>query len=172
PWLRSIVVYALCLCFFDATHPLLPLPMVSDNGDGKQLFDKVTNNFKVTRAFVTMVEEMKVIEAKTPRKGNSKDTFTEVMAVVAYSDRIPMLLFMGGGMGVGKTTVLKEVLKEGFWAEAAPNVVVVEADTFKETNVIYRDLSSKGHHNDMLQAAELDVIRFLMHPNQLAFVLN
>ncbi|GJS81473.1 hypothetical protein Tco_0748014, partial [Tanacetum coccineum] len=43
----------------------------------------------------------------------------------------------------------------GFWAEAAPNVVVVEADTFKETNVIYRDLSSKGHHNDMLQAAEL-----------------
>ncbi|GJY79565.1 hypothetical protein Tco_0485366 [Tanacetum coccineum] len=102
-----------------------------------------------------MVEEMKVIEAKTPRKGNSEDAFTEVIAVVAHSDRIPVLLFMGGGMGVRKTTVLKEVLKEGFWAEATPNTVVVEADAFKETDVIYLALSSKGHHNDMLQAAEL-----------------
>ncbi|PWA34414.1 hypothetical protein CTI12_AA619360 [Artemisia annua] len=37
----------------------------------------------------------------------------------------------------------------------AENVVVVEADAFKETNVIYRALISKGHHNDMLQTAEL-----------------
>ena len=44
---------------------------------------------------------------------------------------------------------------EGFWAEAAENVVVVEADAFKETDVIYRALSSKGHHHDMLQTAEL-----------------
>jgi hypothetical protein len=33
--------------------------------------------------------------------------------------------------------------------------VVVEADAFKETDVIYRAISSKGHHNDMLQTAEL-----------------
>ncbi|GKE03801.1 hypothetical protein Tco_1395819, partial [Tanacetum coccineum] len=44
-----------------------------------------------------MVEQMKVIGAKTPRKGNSKDAFPEVMAAVAHSDRIPVLLFMGGG---------------------------------------------------------------------------
>ncbi|PWA82385.1 Zeta toxin domain [Artemisia annua] len=63
---------------------------------------------------------------------------------------------MGGGMGAGKSTFLKEILKEyRFWAEAAENVVVVEADAFKETNVIYRALISKGHHNDMLQTAEL-----------------
>jgi hypothetical protein len=33
--------------------------------------------------------------------------------------------------------------------------VVVEADAFKETDVIYRAISSRGHHNDMLQTAEL-----------------
>ncbi|GKA10344.1 hypothetical protein Tco_0689777 [Tanacetum coccineum] len=59
-----------------------------------------------------MVEEMKVIGAKTPRKGDSEDAFTEVMGVVAHSDRTPVLLLMGGGMGFGKSTVLKEVLKD------------------------------------------------------------
>ena len=33
--------------------------------------------------------------------------------------------------------------------------MVVEADAFKETDVIYRALSSRGHHDDMLQTAEL-----------------
>lgn len=42
-----------------------------------------------------------------------------------------------------------------FWSGAAANAVVVEADAFKETDVIYRALSSSGHHNDMLQTAEL-----------------
>lgn len=42
-----------------------------------------------------------------------------------------------------------------FWSGAAANAVVVEADAFKETDVIYRAISSRGHHNDMLQTAEL-----------------
>ena len=33
--------------------------------------------------------------------------------------------------------------------------MVVEADAFKETDVIYRALSLRGHHQDMLQTAEL-----------------
>ncbi|GKB81959.1 putative zeta toxin domain, P-loop containing nucleoside triphosphate hydrolase [Tanacetum coccineum] len=81
-----------------------------------------------------MVKEMKVIGAKTPRKGDSEDAFTEVMGVMAHSDRTPVLLLMGGEMGSGKSTVLKEVLKEGFWAEAAAKAVVVEADAFKESH--------------------------------------
>ncbi|GJS14121.1 hypothetical protein Tco_0408593 [Tanacetum coccineum] len=78
----------------------------------KQRFDKVTNDLKVTRAFATMVEEMKVIGTNTQRKGDSEDAFTEVMGAVAHSNRSPVLLFMGGGMGAGKSTVLKEVLKD------------------------------------------------------------
>lgn len=42
-----------------------------------------------------------------------------------------------------------------FWAGAAGNAVVIEADAFKESDVIYRALSSRGHHVDMLQTAEL-----------------
>ena len=42
-----------------------------------------------------------------------------------------------------------------FWAGAAGNAVVIEADAFKESDVIYKALSSRGHHNDMLQTAEL-----------------
>jgi len=66
-----------------------------------------------------------------------------------------VLLLMGGGMGAGKSTVLKDILKEPFWSGAAANAVVVEADAFKETDVLYRALSSRGHHHDMLQTAEL-----------------
>lgn len=42
-----------------------------------------------------------------------------------------------------------------FWSGAAANAVVVEADAFKETDVVYRALNSIGHHHDMLQTAEL-----------------
>lgn len=41
------------------------------------------------------------------------------------------------------------------WSKDEANAVVVEADAFKETDVIYRAISSMGHHNDMLQTAEL-----------------
>ncbi|KAI3804268.1 hypothetical protein L1987_25686 [Smallanthus sonchifolius] len=120
-----------------------------------QRFERVTKHLKTTRAFTTMVEEMKAIGSNTPKKGEGDDTFTEVMGPVAHCDRSPVLLFMGGGMGAGKSTVLKEILKEAFWSGTAENAVVVEADAFKETDVIYRALSSKGHHSDMLQTAEL-----------------
>ena len=42
-----------------------------------------------------------------------------------------------------------------FWTDARANAVVVEADAFKESDVIYQAISSRGHHNDMLQTAEL-----------------
>ncbi|GER56163.1 P-loop containing nucleoside triphosphatehydrolases superfamily protein [Striga asiatica] len=110
----------------------------------KQRFDKITKELKVTRMFSTLVEEMKAI-----------GTVSNVMAPVALSERSPVLLLMGGGMGAGKSTVLKDVMKESFWSSAGANAVVVEADAFKETDVIYRALSSRGHHQDMLQTAEL-----------------
>ncbi|GMI73861.1 hypothetical protein like AT1G06750 [Hibiscus trionum] len=112
----------------------------------EQRFERVTKNLKVARVFNTLVEEMKAM-------GHDSQC-TEVMAPVAHSNRSPVLLFMGGGMGAGKSTVLKDILKEPFWAEAAANAVVIEADAFKESDVIYRALSSKGHA-DMVHTAEL-----------------
>ncbi|KAL3334714.1 hypothetical protein AABB24_031107 [Solanum stoloniferum] len=120
----------------------------------KQRFEKITKDLKVTRVFSTLVEEMKAI-GTISSDGNGESRCTDVMVPVAHSQRSPVLLLMGGGMGAGKSTVLKDILKQSFWSEAAANAVVVEADAFKETDVIYRALSSRGHHNDMLQTAEL-----------------
>nr|GMD79374.1 hypothetical protein DY000_00000664 [Ipomoea batatas] len=86
--------------------------------------------------FSTLVEEMNIIG---PVSNSDDSKHTDVMVPVAHCDRSPVLLLMGGGMGAG----------------AAKNAVVVEADAFKETDVIYRALSSRGHHQDMLQIAEL-----------------
>ncbi|KAJ4839907.1 hypothetical protein Tsubulata_026599 [Turnera subulata] len=115
-----------------------------------QIFERVTKNLKVARVFTTLVEEMKAMGLAA----SDDSQCTEVMAPVALGDRSPVLLLMGGGMGAGKSTVLKDILKETFWAGAAGNAVIIEADAFKETDVIYRALSSRGHV-DMIQTAEL-----------------
>ncbi|WCJ24429.1 P-loop containing nucleoside triphosphate hydrolases superfamily protein [Euphorbia peplus] len=116
----------------------------------EQRFERVTKNLKVARVFNTLVEEMKAMGLSS----TDESRCTEVMAPVAHSDRSPVLLFMGGGMGAGKSTVLKDILKEPFWAGAAGNAVIIEADAFKESDVIYRALSKRGHA-DMIQTAEL-----------------
>lgn len=73
----------------------------------QQRFETVTKNLKVARVFTTLVEEMKAIRAS-----NDDSECTDVMAPVAHCDRSPVLLFMGGGMGAGKSTVLKDILQE------------------------------------------------------------
>ncbi|XP_012569826.1 calmodulin calcium-dependent NAD kinase-like isoform X2 [Cicer arietinum] len=113
----------------------------------KRRFERVTENLKVTRVFSTLVKEIKAIKVVSHN--------CDVMDPIVHSERSPVLLLMGGGMGSGKSTVLKDILKESFWSAAASNVVVVEADDFKENDVIYRALNSRGHHDDMLQTAEL-----------------
>ncbi|KAE9585542.1 putative Zeta toxin domain-containing protein [Lupinus albus] len=74
----------------------------------EQRFERVTKNLKVARVFNTLVEEMKAMGIAAPDDSQC----TEVMAPMAHSDRSPVLLLMGGGMGAGKSTVLKDILKE------------------------------------------------------------
>ena len=66
----------------------------------------MTKDLKVTRLFSTLVEEMKAIGGTA-----SNGSCTDVMVPVAHSKRSPVLLLMGGGMGAGKSTVLKDILK-------------------------------------------------------------
>lgn len=158
---RCILGY---LAFHWSQTPLLISQILSVDSEQKKLkelvmaatrkirFDKITKDLKVMRVFSTLVEEMKAIGTISSNEGLNH---SDVMAPVALSQRSPVLLLMGGGMGAGKSTVLKDIMKESFWSGAAANAVVVEADAFKETDVIYRALSSRGHHHDMLQTAEL-----------------
>ncbi|OEL23646.1 hypothetical protein BAE44_0015341 [Dichanthelium oligosanthes] len=119
----------------------------------KMRFERVTRELKVTRLFTTLVEELRAIGIICNHHDNRAGT--DVLVPKAHSDRSPVLLLMGGGMGAGKSTVLKQIMKEVFWTGARANAVVVEADAFKESDVIYQAISSRGHHNDMLQTAEL-----------------
>lgn len=66
----------------------------------------MTKDLKMKRVFSTLVEEMKAIR----REGDSY--CTDVMVPAALSERSPVLLLMGGGMGAGKSTVLKNIMKE------------------------------------------------------------
>ncbi|XP_065863154.1 calmodulin calcium-dependent NAD kinase-like [Euphorbia lathyris] len=112
----------------------------------KQRFERVAKSLKMTRLFSTLVEEMKAI-------GKGESQSSDIMVPVALCNRSPVLLLMGGGMGAGKSTVIKDILKESFWSGSAP--LIVEADAFKESDVIYRAISAMGHHDDLLQTAEL-----------------
>ncbi|WJX12428.1 hypothetical protein P8452_02932 [Trifolium repens] len=114
----------------------------------KQRFERVTKNLKVTRVFSTLVEEFKIIHGGVLQS-------KEVMIPMDINKRSPVLLFMGGGAGAGKSTVLKDILKESFWLAASSKAVVVDSDAFKMTDVIYKALNSRGHHDDMLPTAEL-----------------
>lgn len=67
-------------------------------------FKRVAKNLKVTRVFSTLVEEIKAI------KGDSQSCV--VKDSVVHTERSPVLLLMGGGMGSGKSYVLKDILKE------------------------------------------------------------
>ncbi|XWS76304.1 hypothetical protein CRYUN_Cryun01aG0164400 [Craigia yunnanensis] len=136
--------------FSSDAEPKKKLKQIFMAATREQRFERVTKNLKVARVFTTLVEEMKAMGLTS----TDDSQCTEVMAPVAHSDRSPVLLLMGGGMGAGKSTVLKDILKEPFWAGAAGNAVVIEADAFKESDVIYRALSSKGHA-DMVRTAEL-----------------
>ena len=62
----------------------------------------------MARVFNTLVEELKVIRLMT----SDDSECTDVMVPVAHSNQSPVLLFMGGGMGAGKSTVLKDILAE------------------------------------------------------------
>lgn len=89
-WIRFIVT-VLILCY----------------GNRKQRFERVTKDLKVARLFSTLVEEMKAIGLASHGENRSNDT----MVPAAHCDRSPVLLLMGGGMGAGKSTVLKDILK-------------------------------------------------------------
>ncbi|XAR61133.1 hypothetical protein NMG60_11034756 [Bertholletia excelsa] len=144
-------------------HSMISQVLTADNEPKKKLkhivmaatreqrFERVTKNLKVARVFNTLVEEMKAIGLAS----SDDSQCTDVMAPVDHKDRSPVLLFMGGGMGAGKSTVLKDILKEPFWAGAAANAVIIEADAFKESDVLYKALNTSDHHHDMLQTAEL-----------------
>eukprot|EP00899_Mesostigma_viride_P025497 jgi/Mesvir1/6131/Mv00835-RA.1 len=59
--------------------------------------------------------------------------------------RRPVVLFLGGGMGAGKSTAVAAVMERGFWGLLGEaRVLVVEADAFKESDVVYQAMRQRA----------------------------
>jgi thiol-disulfide isomerase/thioredoxin len=76
------------------------------------------------------------------------------------SDRAPVAILLGGGMGSGKTSSVRQLSQTNFWQERGSNVVVVEADAFKMTDPVFLSLnaigvtSAHGVHTKSVERAE------------------
>lgn len=58
---------------------------------------------------------------------------------------LPTIIFLGGGMGAGKSTVVEHSLKQlPFFAEIADTTVIIEADKFKARDPLYEALLNQG----------------------------
>eukprot|EP00475_Leptophrys_vorax_P023210 TRINITY_DN3169_c0_g1_i1.p1 TRINITY_DN3169_c0_g1~~TRINITY_DN3169_c0_g1_i1.p1 ORF type:complete len:382 (+),score=64.17 TRINITY_DN3169_c0_g1_i1:732-1877(+) len=59
----------------------------------------------------------------------------------------PMLIFLGGGMGAGKSTVIQHITQDEFWQKYGENMVLVEADALKVKDPLFQILSRRGVGN-------------------------
>ncbi|MCD9645215.1 hypothetical protein HAX54_033982 [Datura stramonium] len=115
----------------------------------EQRFEKITKDLKVTRI---------IFNAGRGDEGDRNSIIQREWGVQMYGRD------GASGSQSTKSSASSHGWWNGSWKKYCPqrhpqtvpaNAVVVEADAFKETDVIYRALSSRGHHNDMLQTAEL-----------------
>lgn len=117
----------------------------------KHRLERAMKTLRTKNVFSTLVEQLKAI-------GNGiYSPLHERNNVVFQADanmRSPVLLLVGGGMGAGKSSIVKNLTKCSFWSHAAKNAVLVEADAFKDTDLIYQALRSDHAYREMLEIAE------------------
>ncbi|KAG0585552.1 hypothetical protein KC19_2G020400 [Ceratodon purpureus] len=117
----------------------------------KHRYNRLMQSLRTKRRFYTMIEELRRIAKKY---SGDKPEEGAVTVPAESTKRSPVILFIGGGMGAGKSTVVKHILSSSFWSGVIHDAVVVEADAFKETDVIYRHLASMSS-DDIAGNAEL-----------------
>eukprot|EP00850_Spirogloea_muscicola_P014422 SM000103S09514 [mRNA] locus=s103:396998:399000:+ [translate_table: standard] len=100
---------------------------------------------------MTLVEQLKGLSKS---RSAAQLGAGEVLAPKDAGARSPVLLLIGGGMGAGKSTVVHEIMKRCFWSSVAQDAVIVEADAFKEKDVLYKELSRMSSH-DSAEVAQL-----------------
>lgn len=118
----------------------------------KHRIERAMKTLRTKNVFSTLIEQLKAIGSYTPL--HEPNNIVEPANANMGS---PVLLLVGGGMGAGKSSVVKvvkDVMKCPFWSHAGKNAVVVEADAFKDTDSIYQALSSNGYR-EMLETAQL-----------------
>ncbi|XP_024526494.1 uncharacterized protein LOC9662922 [Selaginella moellendorffii] len=119
----------------------------------KHRFQRAMQTLKAKRAFATLVETIKAMKTiKHLEARELPDCDHELGGEFKRQRRSPVLMLVGGGMGAGKSTVVKELL-HATESIVRHDAVVVEADAFKEADVLYRSLSSGS--GDVSMASQL-----------------
>lgn len=60
----------------------------------------------------------------------------------------PVLIFMGGGIASGKSSLLLALAESEFWKERGADIVCVEADRFKEVDPLFHKISELATSTD------------------------
>jgi len=87
----------------------------------------------------------------------------------------PVIIFLGGGMGAGKTSAVARIQGSPFWARYGDRVVVVEADNLKEADPLFIALrgvtpaAARMVHNESVAAAEELFLRAVMARRDVVF---
>lgn len=87
----------------------------------------------------------------------------------------PVIIFLGGGMGAGKTSAVARIRGSPFWARYGNRVVVVEADNLKEVDPLFIALrgvtpaAARMVHNESVAAAEELFLRAVMDRRDVVF---
>ena len=58
----------------------------------------------------------------------------------------PIIVFLGGGIAAGKSSLLLSLRETPFWRERGEGLVCVEADRFKLADPLFAELSMRGSH--------------------------
>ncbi|CAM9401388.1 unnamed protein product [Chrysoparadoxa australica] len=108
---------------------------------------RVSKIMEGQREFETLGKLLKLAQQKSSPNGNGsarKEPESEPELTTECSgdrERLygsrPVVLFMGGGMGAGKSCLLQEIMVSKFWAEYGQDAVVIEADRIKMAEPIF-----------------------------------
>eukprot|EP00124_Ichthyophonus_hoferi_P003928 Ihof_evm3s381 gene=Ihof_evmTU3s381 len=107
-----------------------------------QLRNNLANKLQAKRAFVSLAERFRLL-------GCTDENACRAMTRSHNPGDIPpTIIFMGGGMGSGKSTVVAKLTTMDFWQKYGSQVVVVEADALKLKDPVYQMLSLVGQGAD------------------------
>eukprot|EP00192_Tetraselmis_astigmatica_P010115 CAMPEP_0117673816 /NCGR_PEP_ID=MMETSP0804-20121206/14687_1 /TAXON_ID=1074897 /ORGANISM="Tetraselmis astigmatica, Strain CCMP880" /LENGTH=811 /DNA_ID=CAMNT_0005482605 /DNA_START=99 /DNA_END=2534 /DNA_ORIENTATION=- len=128
------------------------------------LREVVMNRMNGRREFTSVVEKMRILGVGT---GDSKRP---------PGAPPPTIIFMGGGMGSGKSTVVSVLQKMEYWRNHHSRFVVVEADALKMKDPVFLKLTKLGDpdpsqvvHGDSVEAAEQILLNAVQQRRDIVF---
>eukprot|EP00123_Amoebidium_parasiticum_P016497 comp23458_c0_seq1/m.39168 comp23458_c0_seq1/g.39168 ORF comp23458_c0_seq1/g.39168 comp23458_c0_seq1/m.39168 type:complete len:630 (-) comp23458_c0_seq1:353-2242(-) len=118
------------------------------------LKDSLVKQLQGQREFVSLAESIRALGCE------GEEECRAMTRPHGPDDDPPTIIFMGGGMGSGKSTVVGKLTGTEFWRKHGSQVVIIEADAMKLKDPVYQALSlvdeeaSRDVHDYSVRTAE------------------